>query len=110
MRKLVISAFVTSSVILAVIFGLHEDRNVEMPNKTLIIPGDKIEMEDSLIDNFQFVNLEELKSSSTGLIRMNDINEENLTVTGSINTIEENADNLDSDLQWADYIEDILLD
>lgn len=110
MRKLVISAFITASVILAVTFGSNEGGKVELPHNFNRIPSDNHVVEDILIDNFQFVNLEELKSSSTGLIRMSDIIEENHTVTGSIHTIEENSDNLSSNLQWADSIEDILID
>ncbi len=103
MRKLVISAFITTSVLLTVTFGLNMDRKVEVPDNSNSIPSDYYIVEDKLIDNFQFVNLEELKSSSTGLIRMTDIIEENHTVTGSIHIIEENEDNLDTDLQWADF-------
>ena len=102
MKKFVISAFITSSVILAAIFGPIENSKVEEPEDFNSIPSGHLITEDTIIDNFEFVNLEELKSSSSGLIRMTDIIEENHTVTGSIHTTEENADNLDSDLQWAD--------
>lgn len=110
MRKFIISAFITSSFFLTAIFGLNEDGKVEEPKNFNTIPSDQHGVEDIFIDNFEFVNLEELKSSSTGLIRMSDISEENLMVTGDIHKIEENADNLDINLQWADSSEDILID
>ena len=101
MRKFVISAFITSSVILAAIFGSNEDGKVEVPSQFKSVPSDNHVVEDILIDHFQFVNLEELKSSSTGLIRMSETTEESNTVTGSVHTLEESIETLESDLQSA---------